>query len=161
MICSLTPVSTWTIMVLLPYWRTDWKCLTGVSGVQGTTPIAALSEARRNVWSVLPTPGKCWLVAGVSIVQIIKWLLSNQQASQASASADTSLEDLKELNPKQSPLDSLDQLYSALDSVFGERLLGDEVKANMRARSVSQWLPLATTHISLVPRRGTIAWERG
>ena len=65
-------------------------------------------------------------------------LLSDQQASQASASADASLKDLKELNPKQSPLDSFHQLHSALDSVFGEKLLGDEVKANMRARSVSQ-----------------------
>jgi len=65
-------------------------------------------------------------------------LLSDQQASQASASADTSLEDLKKLNPKQSPLDSLDQLHSALDGVFGEKMPGDEVKANMRARSVSK-----------------------
>ena len=54
------------------------------------------------------------------------------------ASADTSLEDLKKLNPKQSPLDSWDQLHSALDGVFGKKMLGDEVKANMRARSVNQ-----------------------
>ena len=65
-------------------------------------------------------------------------LLSTQQASQASASADTSLEDLKKLNPQQSPLDSWDQLHSVLDGVFGEKMPGDEVKANMRARSVSK-----------------------
>ena len=54
------------------------------------------------------------------------------------ASADTSLEDLKKLNPQQSPLESMDKLHSALDGVFGKKMPGDEVKANMRARSVSQ-----------------------
>ena len=135
-------VSTWTIMVLLPYWRTDWKRLAGVSGVQGATPITA-SEARKIVCSVLPTPGKCWLVAGVSIVQVIKWLLPDQQTSQASASADTSLEDLKELNPTQSPLDSWDELHSALDGVMEGRSPADETakilhpKSYTRARWVS------------------------
>ena len=74
-----------------------------------------------------------------------------QQASQASASADTSLEDLKKLNPKQSPLDSWDQLHSALDGVMEGRLPADETakilhpKSYPRARSVSRQISTSAT----------------
>ena len=74
----------------------------------------------------------------VMVLFINTSLLSDQQASQTSGSGDTKLEDFEKLNPKPSPLDSLDQLHSALDGVFGEKMPGDEVKANMRARSVSK-----------------------
>ena len=82
-------------------------------------------------------------IAGGSASNKKQQLLATQQASQASASADTSLEDLKKLNPKQSPLDSWDQLHSALDCVMEGRLPADETakilhpKSYPRARSVS------------------------
>jgi len=58
---------------------------------------------------------------------------------------DTSLNDLEMLNPKQSPLDSWDELHSALDSLYGETTEGKipteeiakklPIGSHMRARS--------------------------
>jgi len=75
--------------------------------------------------------------------------LPTKQASDGTSIdiANTSLKDLEMLNPKQSPLDSWDELHSALDSLYGETTEGKipteeiakklPIGSHMRARSCS------------------------
>jgi len=93
-------------------------------------------------------PNRC--MTDIVGYQVLPFSFSGQCTKQASDEAsvdmpDTSLNDLEMLNPKQSPLDSWDELHSALDSLYGETTEGKipteeiakklPIGSHMRARS--------------------------